>query len=188
MTATGASSDFRPFEMGYVAGSCGLFRSDRKSTPTPPLLPLFTAGTGGPQRTVWSGACRRRVSAMPHIRYRGPPMMLSNMRENGVRSLSVTCEVCRGVAPSECYACNQFARSYERDSTVNLVRQDPLRPVPYNKRWNGLFGLAPRCSAARSGVPWRSSGTARHGGGTLIIASFSPPPARDRASAPARPR
>jgi hypothetical protein len=27
-------------------------------------------------------------------RYRGPPMTLANMRENGVRSLSVTCELC----------------------------------------------------------------------------------------------
>jgi hypothetical protein len=31
---------------------------------------------------------------MPHNRYRGPPMTLANMRENGVRSLSVTCELC----------------------------------------------------------------------------------------------
>jgi hypothetical protein len=31
---------------------------------------------------------------MPATRYRGPPMTLANMRENGVRSLSVTCEVC----------------------------------------------------------------------------------------------
>jgi len=32
--------------------------------------------------------------AMPPNRYRGPPMSLANMRENGVRSLSVTCELC----------------------------------------------------------------------------------------------
>jgi hypothetical protein len=32
---------------------------------------------------------------MPHNRYRGPPMTLANMRENGVRSLSITCELCR---------------------------------------------------------------------------------------------
>jgi hypothetical protein len=30
---------------------------------------------------------------MPVNRYRGPPMTLANMRENGVRSLSVTCEL-----------------------------------------------------------------------------------------------
>ena len=34
------------------------------------------------------------ASSMPHTRYPGPPMTLANMRENGVRSLSVTCEVC----------------------------------------------------------------------------------------------
>jgi hypothetical protein len=31
---------------------------------------------------------------MPTTRYRGPPMTLANMRENGVRSLHVTCELC----------------------------------------------------------------------------------------------
>jgi len=31
---------------------------------------------------------------MPANRYRGPPMTLANMCENGVRSLSVTCELC----------------------------------------------------------------------------------------------
>jgi hypothetical protein len=31
---------------------------------------------------------------MPQNRYRGPAMTLGNMRENGVRSLSVTCELC----------------------------------------------------------------------------------------------
>jgi hypothetical protein len=31
---------------------------------------------------------------MPATRYRGPPMTLANMRANGVRSLSVTCELC----------------------------------------------------------------------------------------------
>ena len=31
---------------------------------------------------------------MPHARYRGPPMTLANKRANGVRSLSVTCELC----------------------------------------------------------------------------------------------
>jgi hypothetical protein len=31
---------------------------------------------------------------MPPNRYRGPPMTLANMRANGVRSLSVTCELC----------------------------------------------------------------------------------------------
>ena len=32
---------------------------------------------------------------MPPNHYRGPQMTLANMRENGVRSLSVTCELCR---------------------------------------------------------------------------------------------
>jgi hypothetical protein len=31
---------------------------------------------------------------MAHTRYRGPPMTLANMRANGVRSLSVTCQLC----------------------------------------------------------------------------------------------
>jgi hypothetical protein len=31
---------------------------------------------------------------MPTAHYRGPPMTLANMRANGVRSLSVTCELC----------------------------------------------------------------------------------------------
>jgi hypothetical protein len=31
---------------------------------------------------------------IPTNRYRGPPMTLANMRENGVHSLSVTCELC----------------------------------------------------------------------------------------------
>jgi hypothetical protein len=31
---------------------------------------------------------------MPQFRYRGPPMTLANMRAQGVRSLSVTCELC----------------------------------------------------------------------------------------------
>ena len=35
---------------------------------------------------------------MPANRYRGPPMTLANVRENGVRSLSVTCELCRHAA------------------------------------------------------------------------------------------
>jgi hypothetical protein len=35
---------------------------------------------------------------MPPNRYRGPPMTLANMRENGVRSLSVTCELCQHAA------------------------------------------------------------------------------------------
>src|SRR5260370_18704449 len=30
---------------------------------------------------------------MPQSRYNGPPMSLGNMRENGVRSLAVTCEL-----------------------------------------------------------------------------------------------
>jgi hypothetical protein len=39
-----------------------------------------------------------RISAydpsMPPNRYRGPPMTLANMRENGVRSLWVVCPLC----------------------------------------------------------------------------------------------
>ena len=31
---------------------------------------------------------------MPASRYRGPPMTLANMRHNGVRSLSIRCELC----------------------------------------------------------------------------------------------
>jgi hypothetical protein len=31
---------------------------------------------------------------MPTVRYRGPPMTLANMRENGVRSLWVVCPLC----------------------------------------------------------------------------------------------
>jgi hypothetical protein len=31
---------------------------------------------------------------MPATRYHGPPMTLANMRTNGVRSLSVTCQLC----------------------------------------------------------------------------------------------
>jgi hypothetical protein len=31
---------------------------------------------------------------MPTARYCGPPMTLANMRENGVRSLAVTCQLC----------------------------------------------------------------------------------------------
>jgi hypothetical protein len=31
---------------------------------------------------------------MPHNRYGRPPMTLANMRDNGVRSLSVTCDLC----------------------------------------------------------------------------------------------
>ena len=31
---------------------------------------------------------------MPHARYRSPPMTLSNMRAQGVRSLWVVCELC----------------------------------------------------------------------------------------------
>ena len=31
---------------------------------------------------------------MPTARYRGPPMTLANMRENGVRSLWVVCPLC----------------------------------------------------------------------------------------------
>ena len=35
---------------------------------------------------------------MPAARYRGPPMTLANMRAQGVRSLAVTCELCRRAA------------------------------------------------------------------------------------------
>jgi hypothetical protein len=38
----------------------------------------------------------------PPTRYHGPPMTLANMRENGVRSLAVTCELChRGAAKDQ---------------------------------------------------------------------------------------
>jgi hypothetical protein len=32
---------------------------------------------------------------MPQSRYHGPPMTLRNMRDNGVRSLSISCHLCR---------------------------------------------------------------------------------------------
>jgi hypothetical protein len=32
---------------------------------------------------------------MPANRYRGPPMTLGNMRANGVRSLAVSCLICK---------------------------------------------------------------------------------------------
>jgi hypothetical protein len=35
---------------------------------------------------------------MPSNRYRGPPMTLANMRAQGVRSLSVTCDICHHAA------------------------------------------------------------------------------------------
>jgi hypothetical protein len=35
---------------------------------------------------------------MPAARYLGPPMDLGNMRAQGVRSLSVTCELCHHAA------------------------------------------------------------------------------------------
>jgi hypothetical protein len=35
---------------------------------------------------------------MPPTRYRGPPMTLRNMRENGVRSISITCHLCHHAA------------------------------------------------------------------------------------------
>jgi len=34
----------------------------------------------------------------PPQSYRGPPMTLANMRQNGVRSLIVTCAICRHAA------------------------------------------------------------------------------------------
>ena len=34
------------------------------------------------------------LSDMPQNRYRGPPMTLANMRQQGVRSLWVVCELC----------------------------------------------------------------------------------------------
>jgi hypothetical protein len=39
-----------------------------------------------------------QISDMPPARYIGPPMTLANMRENGVRSLSVTCHLCHHAA------------------------------------------------------------------------------------------
>ena len=35
---------------------------------------------------------------MPPTRYSGPPMTLANMSAQGVRSLSVTCELCHHTA------------------------------------------------------------------------------------------
>jgi hypothetical protein len=35
---------------------------------------------------------------MPPTRYTGPPMDLANMRARGVRSLSITCELCHHAA------------------------------------------------------------------------------------------
>jgi hypothetical protein len=35
---------------------------------------------------------------MRPARYRGPPMTMRNMRDNGVRSLSVTCSLCHHTA------------------------------------------------------------------------------------------
>jgi hypothetical protein len=49
---------------------------------------------------------------MPYNRYRGPPMTLANMRENGVRSLSITCEVCH------------------REALLNVDAFDDAVPVP----------------------------------------------------------
>ncbi len=49
---------------------------------------------------------------MPTNRYRGPPMTLANMREHGVRSLSVSCEVCH------------------HDAVINVDRFGDAVPVP----------------------------------------------------------
>jgi hypothetical protein len=49
---------------------------------------------------------------MPTTRYRGPPMTLANMRENGVRSLSVTCQLCH------------------HEALLNVDALDDLIPVP----------------------------------------------------------
>jgi hypothetical protein len=42
----------------------------------------------------WRPRQVRYRPGMPHSRYNGPPMTLGNMRETGVRSLSVTCQLC----------------------------------------------------------------------------------------------
>jgi hypothetical protein len=49
---------------------------------------------------------------MPAARYRGPPMTPANMRENGVRSLSVTCELCH------------------HEAVINVDAFDDTVPVP----------------------------------------------------------
>jgi hypothetical protein len=61
----------------------------------------------GHRSLLWPGLGPRRRGAlhqrgpltheglMPTARYRGPPMTLANMRTNGVRSLCVTCKLCR---------------------------------------------------------------------------------------------
>jgi hypothetical protein len=56
---------------------------------------------------------------MPPNRYRGPPMTLANMRENGVRSLSVTCKLCH------------------HEAVMNVDAFDDAVPVPAD----GLYRL-----------------------------------------------
>jgi hypothetical protein len=48
----------------------------------------------GPGADLAAGRELRYYLGMPHTRYHGPPMTLANMGANGVRSLSVTCELC----------------------------------------------------------------------------------------------
>jgi hypothetical protein len=62
---------------------------------------------------------------MPQNRYRGPQMTLANMRENDVRSLSVTCELCH------------------HESVMNVDALDGAIPVP-------AFG--PRMVCASCGI------------------------------------
>jgi hypothetical protein len=49
---------------------------------------------------------------MPTNRYRGPPMDLANMRAQGARSLSVSCELCR------------------HEAVMNVDRFDDATPAP----------------------------------------------------------
>jgi hypothetical protein len=60
---------------------------------------------------------------MPPNRYRGPPMTLANMRENGVRSLWVVCPLCH------------------QEAVVNVDSFGPDVPVP-------AFGPRMVCTAA----------------------------------------
>jgi hypothetical protein len=60
---------------------------------------------------------------MPTIRYRGPPMHLASMRADGVRSLLVSCELCRHKA------------------VMNVDTFDDAIPVPAFGHAHGLHQL-----------------------------------------------
>jgi hypothetical protein len=57
-------------------------------------LMLVPAGQNARSRRMARSRWRTGTNDVPTNRYRGPPMALANMRANGVRSLSVTCELC----------------------------------------------------------------------------------------------